>query len=918
MQELLSFAVLGLGAAGIYTLLAQGIVVIFRGSGIVNFALGSFAMLGSYLFVELREAGLSNLPAIAASVAVIALLGAISYTVVIRPLKSASPLTMVIATLGLMMIFNAVATLRWGGTPKVYLQPILPSDPVSILGTIISSDRLYLLGVGIIATLVLWLIYGRTTFGLATTASAENPTAAATLGWSAPAIGTVNWAIGTGLAALAGILIIPIFSGLEITRLTLVVIYALAVALIANFRSFPLVLLGGIVVGVVESTVARYLDGSIPGASATVPLLVIVVLLVVRGNSLPDRSVVLQRLPRLGSGNIRPGLLGGAIILGGLILVFASTHWIVAITISLTAALIMLSIVVLTGYSGQLSLAQYAIAGFGAWVAARLVADFGFPFELALLIAVLAAIPLGLLFAIPALRTRGLYLAAVTLALGVAVQQVLFNNVALTGGRDGIIFGPQTLFGISIDPIEHASRYATVCLVAFLVCALAVTNLRRGRAGRRLIAVRTNERAAASLGISVVGAKLYGFAVSSAIAALGGVLLAFEAHSVQFSTFSALHSILIVVYAVIGGLGFLAGPLIGSLLVVGGVVTLLADEVLESLGIDHNLVVQYIALVGGVGVIVMLIQAPDGMAALVERQFRGLAARFPVINKRRPAGKTEPQNTELHKVDPKTLTVEGLTVRFGGVTAVDNASLVAQPGKILGLIGPNGAGKTTLVDAVTGFVPLAEGSIGFGGERIDSLRPHQRARMGITRSFQSLELFEDLTIRENILAAADQRDLAAYATNLVKPGRTELTPQARAAIHEFELVDHLDKLPPELSYGQRRLVAIARALAAGPSTLLLDEPAAGLDEQETSELATMVRRLADDWGIGILLIEHDVTFVMNVCDEIVVLDFGKTIAHGTPAEVRSNPAVIAAYLGSDDDDTPATSAYHTNTEAATL
>jgi sulfate-transporting ATPase len=216
---------------------------------------------------------------------------------------------------------------------------------------------------------------------------------------------------------------------------------------------------------------------------------------------------------------------------------------------------------------------------------------------------------------------------------------------------------------------------------------------------------------------------------------------------------------------------------------------------------------------------------------------------------------------------------------------------------VVGLIGPNGAGKTTFIDAVTGFVKPAAGNVLLDGQAIFRRSPTWRARHGIRRSFQSLELFEDVTVAENLHAGADESTWLSWVTDLVHPGRHPLPPTAVAAVRHFGLEGDLQRLPNELPYGRRRLVGIARAVASGPSILLLDEPASGLDEDETNELVSLLRELADQRGMGVLVVEHDVAMIMALCDRVVVLDGGRVIAEGAPAAIREDPVVIAAYLG---------------------
>jgi ABC-type branched-subunit amino acid transport system ATPase component len=337
--------------------------------------------------------------------------------------------------------------------------------------------------------------------------------------------------------------------------------------------------------------------------------------------------------------------------------------------------------------------------------------------------------------------------------------------------------------------------------------------------------------------------------------------------------------------------GFVLGPLFGAPLVAGGIGTYLVDLLFENVD-------AYVALVGGVVLILIMLSQPNGMAMANIEVARKLGGLWRGRSKSQKVPETAPLvAVERRTVTPATLEANGITVRFGGVTAVSDVSVRVEPGKVVGVIGPNGAGKTTLIDVITGFVSPVAGTVMLNGKSIDHLSVSARARKGIGRSFQALELFEDVTVRDNLRAASDPRDRLAMLTNLVWPQNTPLPAAALAAVEEFDLADDLDKLPSELPYGRRRLVAIARAIAMEPSVLLLDEPAAGLSAAETAELADLVRRLADRWGFAILLIEHDMTFVMSVCDSLTVLEFGRQIASGSVDEVRNDPVVRKAYLG---------------------
>jgi sulfate-transporting ATPase len=710
----------------------------------------------------------------------------------------------------------------------------------------------------------------------------------------------------------------------------------MAAALVAGFRSIPIALVAGMGTGMLISVLKQELVKLSPprwlnptDLLDVFPFLIVIVVMVVSGRALPVRGDLLQRLPKVGTGRFRPGVVALLTVVGAVFILelgpsgflglgLENLPWSGAVASTLGLSVILLSAVVIVGYTGQVSLAQFALAGFGAWAAAGLIVKWDIPFELAVPIAVVATALLGAVFAIPAVRTRGVNLAIITFGLATALHRLVFANASLTNGRSGLDAGRRSIFGINIDPLQHRERYGVFVFIVFVLCAIAVANMRRGRTGRRLIAVRANERAAAALGISPAGVKVYAFSVAAAIAALGGITLFFAAKVMVFE-FTALpfRSITVLTTAVIGGIAFVLGPVLGALWLPG---SLGAKFVADVIGVPD----EWLAIVGGLFVLLIILRHQDGAASTFTRLGGFLGSKFSGASKRgreqagpvltflrrltfhTAAGENEAilsqdRGVRKHRVIPQTLEIRDLTVRYGGIVAVDGVSFSIEPGQIVGLIGPNGAGKTTLVDATTGYAKY-EGQVLLDGKRVDRYAPHRRARAGLTRSFQTLEVFEDLTVAENLRTASDPGGVGAYFTDLVYPRHVQLSEAALACIDEFNIEPLLERLPTELSYGQRRLTAIARSVATAPSVLLLDEPAAGLVEWSAMELAALVRRLASDWGMGILVIEHDIRFVMTACDSVVALDFGKVISSGSPEEVRHDPKVVAAYLGEMEDD----------------
>jgi ABC-type branched-subunit amino acid transport system ATPase component/ABC-type branched-subunit amino acid transport system permease subunit len=575
------------------------------------------------------------------------------------------------------------------------------------------------------------------------------------------------------------------------------------------------------------------------------------------------------------------------------------------------------------------------MAGLGAIIAVNIAVSGGVPFLPSLLIGMIVVIPVSILLGVPSLRARGVSLAIATLGFAVAVNSMVLSNDTLAGGASGLQLASPSLFGWSIDAISYPLRYFYVTLTVFTLLALGVANIRRGRTGRRLLAVRNNERAATAMGINVAGTKLYAFTVAGSIAAAGGVLLAFSQAIPQFTTYDPMTSLTNLVDAVLGGIGYVLGPIIGGMFTASG----LPDSILNPWTNQLIWWNEIFPLFTGVALVAQLIANPDGVVDIIvhgsakarrrllrsvpdqavpdqalasadERTGRA-ATVLAVLRSFTPAGARQARvarhrarlQAELSRAAGKqrrprgsTLAISDLRVSFGSVVALDGVSLTVSPGEVLGIIGPNGAGKTTLMDAVTGFA-AARGTVELDGTRIDGWYPARRARAGLARSFQSLELLEDMSVIDNLRCASEPQDFASLLLDLVHPDRGELTAATAAAISDFGLEDKLDKLPTEIGYGDRRLVAIARAVAGEPSVLLLDEPAAGLSELERAEVARLITMMAREWNIAVMLIEHDVELVRRVSDRVIALDFGRPIASGTPDEVLSHTAVINAYLG---------------------
>jgi ABC-type branched-subunit amino acid transport system ATPase component/branched-subunit amino acid ABC-type transport system permease component len=892
METIFTFALLGAAAGALYAISAMGIVVTYRGSGTVNFASGAIGMVGAFVYWEISGTGAPL--AIAAVVGVLAssILSYLAYLMV-RHTAGGSHMSQVVLTIILLATIEAAMELKYSPAVSYAAPSLLRTSSVDVLGVHVGEDRLILIGIAALATAAVFAVYRYTRFGLATSAVAENPESAAVVGWSANRIAAINWLLGGALAGLATILICPIV-GLQTGLATSLLVPTLAAAVVGGLRSFPLTLVGGLGLGVIQAEVQRYV--SFQGLSAAVPFFVIAAVIVVRGRSLPLRSYVGERLPKVTSGRVRwVPLLIATVASAALIEWVLPVSWVEAVTTTLIGAIAVISLVVVTGFAGQVSLAQWAVAGLGAYLFTRLV-EAGVGFEAATLLTLLSGVPIGVAIGAISVRARGISLAIASLGLGSALVTLILNNPTLDGAGAGLPLGNFHLFGVALDDTLYPQRFSIVCLLAFILVGVATANIRRGGIGRRLLSVRANERAAASLGISVPRTKLAASCYASVVAMLAGIFVAARFPVVLLNAFDTLTSLNLLSQGVLGGIGYASAPLIGAQGQPGSVVS---TALQNAAGPNAY---QYLAVAVGASAILVVMQSPDGLLpfnaelgkALVRRLLRkpaAVAAVTPLV----AASGTVAKSSQV------SLEIVELTVRMGGVTAVDGVNLRLEGGQVVGVIGPNGAGKTTLIDAITGFVRPRAGRIMLDGRELTRLSAAVRAKHGIARSFQSLELFEDLTIYENLATACDAWHPARWLTEVVRPRRAAVNASAAAAAKEFELWEPevLARYPHELSHGKRRLVAIARSVASNPRVLLLDEPAVGLGIDEREELKGIIRRLADEQGYAVLLVEHDLDLVCAVSDTLVALDHGAVIAEGSPEQVRRDPTVIESYIGAE-------------------
>ncbi len=916
MAQYLSFAVIGLAFGCLYAGIGMGVVVTYRGAGVINFGTGAIAMWGAYVYAELREKGdlvlpvaiiphrisiadkVGFVPAFLLGVLVCAVLGLLAHVLVFRPLRAAPVLAKVVASVGILLFLQALAALQFGSASRI-ISPIFGRKTFDLGGTEFPRDRVWLAVCAIGVAMVLAAYFRWARYGLATSAAAENERATALAGYSPQLLAASTWILASVVAGGLGILVSPA-TPLTSGTYSLAIIPALAAALIGRLRSIGITAAAGLCLGAFQSVVTFqtgkpwWPKWAITGLSDAVPFILIIVGLFVWGDRLPTRGELhAPRLPAVPRQTPRAGVVALVTAVGAVAILVTSGGYRFGVITSMVMTVIMLSFVILTGFVGQISLAQAAIAGVGGFVLSKFTIELGVPFPLSLVLSSLVAAAFGVVIGIPALRVRGANLAVVTLAAAVALERFVFRNPELTkpGGnpiRKPVFFG----LSLAIQSGRNVARwqFGLAVLVVLVPAALAVGNLARSASGRRFLAIRSNERAAAAAGVNVAANKLVAFAMSSFLAGLGGSLIGYSRGQLSAESFTAAVGLGFLAFAYLGGITSVKGAIVAGTLAPLGVGFVVLDRWLN-LGNSYG-------VIAGLSLIVTALINQEGIAGATRksRRSRGGTEASVAVDEGDVSEETPPPAgpTGCTETSEVAFRASGVSVRYGGVIANEDVSLEVRAGQIVGLIGPNGAGKTTFIDAVSGFTPFA-GSLHLAGQDIGALSPHARARAGLSRTWQSIELFSDLTVAENLRVTTDRLTARSVMWDVIAPSRGSVV-DVSWPLHLLGLADQAGTDPTTLPYGKQKLVGVSRALANNPRVLLLDEPAAGLDTEESHALGCRLSAIADR-GIAVLLVDHDMGLVLDVCDFVYVLDFGRVIAQGRPSEIRANPVVIEAYLG---------------------
>ena len=900
-----------------YGLLAVGLVLVYRSNQVINFAHGEIGAFGAAVFgVAVVEWGVPYWVALPFALAISASIAALAEVAVVRRLRSAPKLMSLVATLGLaqLLLFLSLVINQGLASGDNFPQPVgLPTFQVG--SYLLTQAYVGLLVLSPLVVLGLVLFLRRSRFGLAIRAAAMNADAARMAGVFATRMSTLAWGIAGAVAGLTAILLKPTLGFVVAESLgPTLLLPALAAAVIARMDNLPAALGAGVAIGVVQQVIAQsYPTSGITEVVLFVAILVALLLQTRRKGRIEEKGNwgAVQPFKPLGAALRRSRLVRqlGPIAGFGTVAVFAVLFLVISnqaattLTFLLATAIVGLSIGIVTGLAGQLSLGQFALAGVGAAVTFQVTArtgDLAFGHTLGFVYAGLAVAVVSVLIGLPALRIRGLLLAVTTLAFAIAAQTFLLQQPWMLGG--GVSPRRPVIAGMALDT---GRTYYLFAVGVFGLSLLFARNVWRSGLGRRLRALRDNEDGARSFGIPVGRVKLEMFALAGFLAGIGGALYGHGLSFVDSGHFAVGQNINVVAMSVIGGIGILAGPLLGALYILG----IPAFVKLSSAGLAAS----------SFGWLILILYFPGGLAQLLRplrdrlvraaarvggvdpaaRVGNSAASAPPAPLATLSGGPTEPRPSgpPLGVVD--LLVATGVRKRFGGVQALDEVHLSVRQGETLGLIGPNGAGKTTLFEILGGFTRADAGTVEFDGYDITGLAPEARAGLGLVRSFQDAGLFPTLTVLETVQLACERKDPTRTVPSLLGSRRADRRKEERARdlVALMGLEGYADTQISELSTGTRRIAELTSIIALEPILVLLDEPSSGVAQRETEALGELLARVKSHLDTTLVVIEHDIPLIMGMADRIVAMDTGQVIAVGTPNEIANDDGVLESYLG---------------------
>jgi ABC-type branched-subunit amino acid transport system ATPase component/branched-subunit amino acid ABC-type transport system permease component len=908
MHQFLPFIVIGLVSGAAYGLAGMGLVLTYKTSGIFNFAYGAVSTLGTFCFYFFYVHGW---PWELCALVTLVLFGPVvglGLEFLTRSLEDTTETVKVVATVGLILIVEALGLL-WH--PAQASPPIFPhflsQSTVKILGVNVTWEQIIILAFAIVAAAAFYWFFASVRIGILMRSVVDNDHLVAMSGYDPAWVRRWAWIIGTVFAMIAGLMLAP---GLPVDGITLttLVFAAFGAAAVGYFSNLPLAFVGGLVIGIGGALTEKYAASIswVEGLAPSLPFIILLLVLI----AMP-RERLLQRRLSLARSAIRRSyraptpvrLTAGTVTIAvlALIPVVQASHLIVW-SGAVIYVILFLSLGLLVRGSGQISLCQLAFAAVGAASFAHLSEIHGMPWLVAFILASLVAVPVGAAVAIPAMRLSGVFLALATLGFGVIVEEAFYNRRFMFGSSPAGIADPRPDFSIGGLQLSSDKGFYYLVLVVMVLVVLAVTAISNGRLGRLLEAMGDSPLAFETQGATSNVLKLIVFCIAAVMSSAAGALLGMLYQFSVGADFRSGDSLTLVVLVVIVTVGdpWYALVAAGAYVVIPGY-------------IHGPNVSNYLLLLFGVSAAVAAYTTRGGvMPVSIQRVLDRLGARVghvgsgggataaPALSQDSGSKATPAAGTSARQPAGDGLVVSDLSVRFGGVQAVNRVSLKAPAGRITGLIGPNGAGKTTTFNACNGLNRPSSGEISLHGVEVGALNAPQRARRGLGRTFQRPELFKTLTARQNVSMGVEAAMAGANPLTQVFGSRRAnrlISDKANEALVVTGTQGFADAQVGLLSIGQQRLVELARALAGPFDLLLLDEPSSGLDGHETAEFGQVLRTVVNERGYGILLVEHDMSLVREVCDYVYVLDFGSLIFEGTPEEMLQSDAVRAAYLG---------------------